>query len=148
MSTIVTSIFNAIKTETQTILGASYVELRKIFNPESEDNRNILSAFAIRHGAAAYADGVTRVYTLDQKFEVLLVNRAVNRDDDAAVQTTFNVLYDKADDLLRNFFLKKLGLSTVILTIDQPELSEPVLLDNDAALLIVGFNVKYRQPIT
>ena len=148
MSTIVADIFGAIKTESQTILGADYLYLRKIFTPETEDNRLIEKAFAVKHGAAQFADGITRVYTLDQKFEVMIVNRAPSRDDDASVQTVFNTFYDKADDLLRNFFLKKLGLSAVILIIDQPELSEPVILANDAALLTVGFNVKYRKAIT
>ena len=148
MSTIVTDIFNAIKNESQTILGVEYVALRNIFNPELEDNRNSYKAFGVKHGAAQSADGITRVYTLDHKFEVLLVNRAPTRDDDAAIQVVINELYNKADDLLRNFFLKKLGLSAIILIIDQPELSDPEILANDAVLLRVGFNIKYRKPIT
>lgn len=148
MSAVVSSIFSAVTSTVTTALGATYKALPKIYNLEENDFRIIDKAYAVRHGASSFADGITRVYTMDQRFEVVLVNRAVTRNNDNDIQTAINTLYDKADDILRSAFGKKLGLSNVIINVDSPEISEPQILDNSAVVLIVAFNVKYRQSIT
>jgi hypothetical protein len=147
MSAIVTSIFNAITSTVTTALGPDYKQLRNIFKPEDNDLRIINKAYAVRHGASTNADGITRHYTMDQRFEVVLVNRASQRDDDAATQAIFGVLYDKADDILRAAFSTKLGIPSIVLNVDSPEISQPELLENDAAVIVLSFNVKYRQAV-
>lgn len=147
MSAVVTSIFNAVTSTVTTALGAEYKQLRNIFAIEENDLRVINKAYAVRHGETSNAEGINRVYTMDQRFEVVIVNRAGTRDDDAATQAIFNNLYDKADDILRLAFSSKLGLSSVILNVDSPAISQPQLLENDAAVIILSFNVKYRKSI-
>lgn len=147
MSAVVSSIFSAVVTTVTTALGATYKALPNIYKLEENDFRVIEKAYAVRHGASSFADGVTRHYTMDQRFEVVLVNRATTRNNDSDVQTAFNTLYDKADDILRASFSTKLGLSSVIINVDSPEISEPQILDNGAAVIIVAFNVKYRKAI-
>jgi hypothetical protein len=147
MSAIVENIFDAITSLAQTTFGVDYVRLRKVREPEENDFRNIQKAFGVRHGQANSTEGVTRVYTMNQRFEVLIVNAAVDRNDDAAVQDVFHVLYNLADEFLKSAFLTKLGLGSTVLLVDLPELSEPTVLANGAAILIVGFNVRYRQAI-
>lgn len=147
MSTVVGDIHSAIKTLAASVLGASYQELKHIYAPEKNDLRNIKSAYGVIHGAASYADGVTRVYTMDQEFTLVLVKRAIRRDSDDDLQTVINELYNKADDFLVQSFLTKLSLSSTVLIVDQPAISEPEILDNECVLIRVSFNVKYRKAI-
>lgn len=143
---LVSQIHTAIDSLAATTLGGSYVKIRHILNPEKESFR-ATHAYGVRHGAAANAAGVTRHYTLDHAFELVLLARVVNRDDEETTQTIFNDMYDKADAVLNQMFLTKLGLPSIVLIVDNPSISTPVVLDNDAAILQVGFNVKYRRMI-
>lgn len=146
MSTIVGDIFTAVKNLAQTTLGAEYKPLRKIFEPEENDARIVAKGFAVKHGEANSVSGVTRHYTMDQKFSVLITNSSCNRDDENTVQAVFNNLYLLSNTFLKQAFLTRLNLSRVLI-VDQPEFSDPVILKNGAALLVVSFNVKYRNSI-
>jgi hypothetical protein len=147
MSDIVGDIHAAIKSLAQTTLGTDYLPLRKIIDPSENDARIIVKGFAVKHGEATNTEGVIKAYTLNQKFQLLITNSAFNRDDENTVQDVFNNLYDKADDFLNAAFLTKLGLPSTVLLVDQPEIAEPAILSNGAALLILTFNVKYRRVI-
>jgi hypothetical protein len=148
MSTEVTDIYNSITTLAQTVLGSDYVRLKKVFDPGDENNRSIAKGFGVRHGEANSTSGNTRAYTLDQVFELVIVNRASNRDNDLTVQSVFNELYSKAHDFLSRAFLTRLGLPSCVLLVNEPGISEPQLLaGNEAALLVVRFNVRYMKAI-
>jgi hypothetical protein len=147
MSTIVANIHSAIVDLAQTTFGPEYSLLTKVFDPSQNDTRGVNKAFGVRHGEATSSEGVTRHYTMNQRFQLLIMNQAINRSNDQDVQTVFNTLYDLADSFLNAAFLTRLGLPNTVLIVDQPDMSEPELLANDGALLIVGFNVKYRRTI-
>jgi hypothetical protein len=147
MSTIVGDIHTAIMNLAQSTFGVNYTPLKHVFDPSLNDLRGVNKAFGVRHGEASSSEGITRNYTMNQKFQLLIVNQAINRSDDQEVQAVFNNLYDLADSFLNAAFLTRLGLTSTVLIVDQPEMSEPQLMPNDGALLIVGFNVKYRRAI-
>lgn len=145
---IVEQIYDQIVILTDLALGTgTYTRLRKVFNPEQNDFRNVNQAFGVRHGSASTADGVTRVYTMDHTFEVLLAKRASSRDTDLTIQETMNELYNKADEVFRTIHLRKLNLPSIVLIVDSPNIGEPEVLDNECVLLTLGFNVKYRSAI-
>ena len=149
MANVVEQIFDALTAQCATTLGAEWKSLKRVFDPRGGDFRSIEQAYGVRHGEARSAAGVTGVYTLDHAFEVVLVKRVVERkDSDDATQEVFNTLYNKADDLLRAMISARLGLASVILTIDNPSLSTPELMENGAAVLVLGVNIKYRKAIT
>jgi hypothetical protein len=145
--TIVGDIHAAIIALAQSTFGAEYKLLKHVLDPAQNDARGIAKGFGVKQGAASSTEGVTRHYTMNQKFEILIMNSAVTRANDQDLLEIFNNLYDLADSFLNAAFITKLGLPSTVLIVDQPELSEPQLLPNDGALLIVGFNVKYRRAI-
>lgn len=145
---IVEQIHSGIKTIAQATLGSDWVELKRVLKPEENDSRAVAKAFGIRHGAADTADGVTRVYTMDQRFEVVLARYAPPLSDDSQIQATFNDLFSKADDIFRALLLKKVGLPSIVLNVERPSLSQPDVLKNDAAVLVMGLIVKYRNSVT
>lgn len=148
MSNIVTQIHGAIETLVATQLGGTYEKMRKIYNPSENDMRNAKSSYAVLHGAASNAEGVTRVYTLNHSFRVQVMTSFVDRLDNANIQTEINSLYDKIDAILVNMHLTKLGLPSIVLLVNEPSIDEPqVLFENTAVLISFGINVRYRNAI-
>ena len=126
----------------ETTLGVNWQRLKKVFAPEQNDFRNIEQGFGVRHGAATPDADATKVFVLSQKFDVLLADRAANRDSDLAVQDRLNVLYDKADEIFKEAVRSKLGL-TFVTHVDSLEFLEPQMLENGAILLTASLEVRY-----
>lgn len=148
MSTIVKTIHDNLKSYVNTTLGSSWRELRNPLDPSKEDSRNVDRAYGVRHGPADFAESVLKYYTNDHLFEVALTRKVVNRDNDDETQRIFNDLYDVADDLAVGLLGGKINAASTVLSVSLQSLSQPEVLDNDAALLIFGFTVKYRKQIT
>lgn len=144
---IVEQIFDSVETIAQATLGGTWKKLPKVLKPEDNDLRTIERGFGVRFGAASAAEGVTRVYTMDHVFELVLGRRAVERNDDGEVLETFNDLYAKADDVFRELVLKKAGLPGIVLLIDKPAMDPPQILANEGAILVMSFVIKYRNQI-
>ena len=138
----VTQIYDSLVTISEGVLGPDWQRLKKVFAPEQNDFRNIEQGFAIRHGAATPDADATKVFILSHKFEILLADRAANRDSDLAIQDRLNVLYDKADEIFKEAVRGKLGL-TFVTHVDQLEFLEPQTLENGAILLTASLEVRY-----
>lgn len=72
MSTIVKSVYDAIKTEVSTTLGVAWKELRFLFEVERNDKRVLERGFGVVPQAAVDSPSVLKTYTLDQDFEIIL----------------------------------------------------------------------------
>lgn len=147
MSTIVSQIHAAIGTQVATTLGATYQKMRHMYVPETNDLRNAYKSYCVLHGAASNAEGITRVYTLDQEFRVQILNTYIDRLDDANIQSEINTLYDKIDSILVAMFLSKLGLPSIVLIVNDPAIEEPKVLGNQAVMISFRVNVRYRNSI-
>ena len=123
-------------------LGAGWNRLQKVFNPELNNFRNIETAFGVRHGSASPDSDATKVFMMSQTFEILLADRAANRDNDMAIQERLNALYAKADDIFKEAVRTKLSLYFVT-HVDGLSFEEPQLLENGAVLLTASIDVKY-----
>jgi len=146
-TTVVGDIHAAIKAQCASSF-VSGVELKRVYEPEQNDFRHPNIGYGVRHLSGAPASGVTRVYTIDHSFEVMLAKRFISRDSDDDKQATFNQLYESAHLLFVDMINTKLGLPSSILNIEQLSLSEPEILSNEVALLRAQFVVKYRQALT
>lgn len=145
---IVQQIFDSITSLAQAELGAEWKPMPKIYDPAQADDRRASKAFGVKHGAAQNAEGILRNYTLDHHFDLLLQRTFVEKLDDSAIQAVINELYDKADDCLTEFMLKKLGLPAIVLIVNEPSMPEPEILGNASVVLRVGFNVKYKNAVS
>ena len=147
MANIVEQIHDQIKSQTQTELGATWTEMPRVFDPTNNDLRSIKRSFGVLHGAAFSVEGITKVYTLDQTFTVLLATSFSERIDDDATQDEINTLYNQADELLKKFIASKLALPSVVHYVSNPSIDAPEILENSAVLLRVNFDVRYRSLI-
>jgi hypothetical protein len=149
VSTIVTDILTNAKSTISTTLGASYQELRFVYDVSKNDLRAAYLAYGMRPLSATTADsGTVRAYTLDQGFEIILLNTSARPDSDAEKTTAIGVMYDKCDEIFKALVNSKAGVPSYVLVVNQPSISEPEFLEeNKVIVLRMQLNIRYRSTI-
>jgi hypothetical protein len=142
---VVEQIRDALLLEVADELGAGWDALRFTLNPEQADFRNVKNSYGVRFGSAEPASTVTRTYTLDHSFEILLTDRVIKRQNDDEVLEAEERLYDKMDDIFRRLYNRKLGLPSIVLNVFDARMDAPEVLDNNAVLLIGSVTIKWRN---
>lgn len=154
MSTVVADIRTGIEARVATSLGATYQKLRRFYLPEQNSQRDAEKGYAVIEGAAidASSEGTFKFYTLDHQFDIIVVDTIARDTEDSYKQTVAEDLYDKIDEMLVDFLGSGLGTISVtngiILTTNQPTISEPEFLENNSVLIRASLNVKYRRQFT
>jgi hypothetical protein len=149
MSATTSSIYTAILGVVATNAGASYQELPYVINVEKNDLRRIKNGYGVRYLEANASEGVTRHYTLDQRFEIILTTSNPRKNDDSDLLTATATLYDLIDDIFKDLVATKVGLPSLVLLVYEPSISEPEYLnDNDFIVLRHQVTVKYRSSTT
>ena len=147
MANIVEQICTQIKVIASAQLGASYTEMRRVFEPDQNDFRTATKSYGVRPLGASSSEGVLRVYTLDHRFEILLMRSVVERNDDSLRLAAIYELYDKASEIFKNLEATKINLASIVLVVNDPAMDEVERLTNNTVLLRQSFNVKYRESI-
>lgn len=149
MSTYVTQITNETKSIASSTLGVEYKELRFVFDVAKNDIRSAEKAYGVRPLSAVTAESVTRFYTLDHEFELVLTDTIGRSDDDTQRQDAINIMYDKADEIFKAMIHTKINLASFVLNVTSPSMSEPEIInDNKFVILRMQYNVKYRSALT
>jgi hypothetical protein len=144
----VAQIHEAIKTTAGVVLGGSYVLIRNVYELDKNDTRTSNYGYGVKHLASSIADGVTRTVTMDQGFELILMNRIVRRDNDSEIQAVINTLHDKVEAFFQSAYLTKLGLSSIVLNVENLNITEPQIFESGLVALTATFTVKHRKQIT
>lgn len=129
--------------------GVEYTELDYILDVEKNSFDRTGKRYGVRPIGGRTASGVTRNYTIDQEFQVILTNEYVNSgvDDVDQRDKTFE-LYDIMDEIFKAVFYQKMGITNIILNIDNLDLFEPEYLAlNNVVVLRASIRVKYRNLI-
>jgi hypothetical protein len=138
----VEQIYDSLVSISGTALGGSWQRLKKVFQPEQNDFRNIEQAYAIRHSSATPDTDATKVFVLSHKFDIILANRSSNRDTDLTIQETLNQLYTQVETIFEEAVRTKLNLIFVT-HVDGLEYLDPQILENGAVLLTASLDVRY-----
>lgn len=121
--------------------------LRYIFDVERNDSRIIGDGYGIRPLSATTPDGVTKFYTLDQDFEIILTKRVPRQQDDDDAIESILALYDRVDLFFKEVLNTQLDLGFVLVVFQQA-IDEPEILGEGAyAVLRLQVTVKYRQSV-
>jgi hypothetical protein len=148
MATIVQNILNNVKSTAATVLGATYKELRYVYAIEKNDLRSSEKAYSCRPLSASPAESIVRHYTLDHQFELVLTDTVGRSDDDSQRFDILHTMYDKADEIFKELVNTKLSLSSTVLNVASPSMSEPEFInDNKLVILRMQFTVKYRSEL-
>lgn len=146
MSAIVNDIITELKSICSTVLGAEYQLVPFIFDVSKNDSRRSEKAFGVRSLSGTPSESVTKYYTVDQGFEIVLVDTIARTADDSQREDVIGVMYDKADEIFKEIVNTKINLAVNVLVVNGPELSEPEFYDeNKLVVLRVGITAKYRN---
>jgi hypothetical protein len=148
MSTYVSQILTSTKSIISTELGSDYQALRYIYNVELNGLRGAYKAYGVRPLAASSNETICRNYTLDHQFEVILTDTFARADNDSQIETSIGTMYNKADEIFKELVNQKIGLSSFVLNVFDPSISEPELLgDQKFVILRMQYTIKYRSAL-
>lgn len=147
MGTVFGDVLSSFKSEVATAL-SSLTELEFVREIEKNDYRSVKDAYGVRRLGTESTEGVTRVYTVDQSYQVRLTAQVVNRLSEDDIEASENTLYSRADDMIKRLVLRKAGNPAKVLVVNVTSMSEPQLLAEDVLLLDVEFIVRIREAIT
>lgn len=145
MSTIVQDITTGIETRIAAVwTGSAILDYVLDVSKNNFDNAN--DRYGVRPLEAVTVAGVTRYYTLEQNFEIILTKEFINDHGDSKQREVSYVLYDKMDDVFKDLFQTKIGLSSTVLNVGDLTLLDPEYLKTTAIIKGV-VTVTYRKAV-
>lgn len=149
MANVVEQINNAITSRVTNVLGSTYSQLDYILDVSKNQFFGNKRRFGVRPLSGASVIGVTRQYTIDQEFEIIITHDFVNVTNDSDQRAKQFILYDQMDSIFVDLFLTKANIPNIILNIEAITLGEPEFnLDESLAVLRSQIVVKYRQALS
>lgn len=145
MANKVQQIIEAIESQCSKHL-VTYQKLKYVYDVQKNTFKGNPKKYGVRPLGASETDGVIRASTLDQNFQIILTDNYVNaQDNDQGLQDTVKDLFSKMNDLEKQLFKSKLGLSSIVLFTSLESIDEPEIFEEDKiAVLRAEFLVKYR----
>ncbi len=147
---VVEQINNAMKTRIASLLASPWAELNYVLDVGKNEFKGNTKRYGVRPLNGDTVSGVTRHYTINQDFEVILTHDYIphpTNDVDQRAKTF--LLYDKMDVIFKDLFCSKANLNTIILNIEELNMAEPEYsLAENVVVLRALFTVKYRQAVT
>ena len=152
MANTVSTIFDNLKTIISTEAPAGSKELRFPRDLDKNDSRTLELGWGLRFLAGPATDGVTKAYTIDQGFEIILTRTNPRQDNESDVEVAEKLLFDAHTDILKELVHSNLNATAGVLRISAPDFSEPELLGSEDqetsfVALRVQVTITYRQQI-
>lgn len=148
MSSVQTTILNAIDTRIAAVLSASWSRMPYSYEIEKNDYRGMQYSWGSGALDGSTSEGTTNAVTMDQDFFVTLAVAHDNRKTDQSERSAINTIYDNLEDIWRDFYTSKLGASSVVLTVSAFDLDEPERPADNIVSVRATFTVKHRKSTT
>lgn len=149
MATTVADILTESRSIASTTLGATWQRLQFIFDVTKLNERTGKQAFGIRPLGAVPNETVTKSFTQDHDFELILSDTFARGQSDIQREEVLDVMYDRQDEIMQQMVLTKINLSSTVMNVSQPTISEPEFFDdNKLVVLRTQYTVKYRSLLT
>lgn len=147
MATTVQDIITNGKALCASTLGGTWKELRYTMDVSKNDIRSGYQAYGLHSLAAENVEQTTMgSYMLRHQFELVLCSTFTRGISDSEVQTVINGLYDKADQIYRQFAYSRMSSASNVLLVTDVALQAPESNDN-FIVLRMQFAVQYRHTI-
>lgn len=150
MSNTVSQIVTALESGIVAELGATWTRLDHVHDIQKNSLRSANNRYGVRPlgYSSQIEDTILRYLTVGHDFEIVLTRNYVNRNGDSNLQTQINQLFDDTEDLAVRFFVNKLGLPAIVISVSAVNVEEPEILEEDDTVAVRAiFTVKYRKPV-
>lgn len=149
MANVVQQINDAMETQIATSVGAGWNKLSYIFNVENNHFRTNNQRYGSRPLSASNVPGVTRQYTVDHIFEIILTTDYVNKQSEDSQKAAVFTLFDKMSDILVDIIKGKIGIPNIVLNIEPFAHLEPEFLEEDNVVVQrTQVTIRYREALT
>lgn len=149
MADLVGTLVANAKTLVASTVGAGWVELPYLWDLSMNNIRTAKQGYGVRPLESNYSDGVTRVYTMDQRLEVILTDTIARGKDDSGITTSITALFNKCDEIFKVMVNSKLSAPSYVLLVHSPSTLQPELLEKERMIVLrLQFVAKYRSSIT
>ena len=148
MANKVEQIVTAIEAQIATTL-SEYTALNYVNDIEKNSFVGNKKKYGVKPLGLDRAAGVTRSHTVDQIFQVILTDDYTNSPaNDESARSKIYSLFDKMNDLEKQFFKSKIGLTSIVLFMNLTSIEDPEVLEENKVIALRGnFLVKYRTNI-
>lgn len=146
---LVEQIVDSLNGELQIVLGADHNRLEYIYDVSKNSFTNNSKRYGVEVMSASSAATVTRAFTLDHIFKVIVTDNYFNKEEsDLDQRKVIFALYDKIDEITKRIYAKKIGLPSIVLFVSLDNIEEPEFIDEDnVAVLKAIYTIKYRNLI-
>lgn len=150
MANAVSTIYDNVLALIAANVDSSFSELGFVHEIEKNDSRRLDKGYGLRFLDGPLTDTLTKAYTIDQGFEIILTRTNPRTLDDSDLISAEKLLYDAFnDDILPVLINKKAGSPGVVLLVSSPSFSEPELLNESKYVALrVQIIIRYRQNLT
>lgn len=146
---VVSTIFDNLKQHIIDNVDASFSRLHYVRELEKNDTRILTKGWGLRFLSGPPTDTITKAYTIDQGFEIVLTRTNIRQQDEDDVEDAEKLLFDEATDLVVPIINSNLNATAGVSRISSPFFSEPELLvDSSFVALRVQIIITYRQQLT
>lgn len=148
MANTISTIFDNLKAQVAATVDASFLQLTHPRQLEKNDSRVLTKGWGLRFLDGPSTDTITKAYTIDQGFELILTRTNLRQENEVQVEDAEKLLFDEATDIMLPLINTNIGLTVGVSKVSAPSFSEPELV-NDASFvaLRVQFTVTYRQQL-
>lgn len=148
MANTVSTIFDNLKSTIVANIDSEFQELHYVRDLERNDDRILSKGYGLRFLSGPATDTLTKSYTIDQGFEIVLTRTNLRQADESQVEDAEKLLHDEATDILVPLINSNLSGTAGVLKIDQPDFSEPELLGEASFVALrVQIVITYRQQL-
>lgn len=147
MATTVATVMTNARSIASSVLGATYQQMRFVIDPLKNDQRSAEKAYGIHPLEMETAESVTRVETVKHYFNFVMSDTVARVDSDAAVLSTLETIYDKMDQIFKQFVVTKMNMASQVVQVDERFMEVPIITP-DLVIIRMRFWVKYRQDLT
>ena len=149
MANTVSTIFDNLKASIIANIGPDFVRLKFARDLERNDKRELTQGWGLRFLAGPPSDSITKSYSIDQGFEIILTRTNIRQNDEDDVEEAEKLLFDEMTDILAPLINSNLSGTAGVSRISQPDFSEPELLkDSSFVALRVQIIITYRQQLS
>jgi hypothetical protein len=131
-----------------TALGTGRRKLKYSYDLEKNEARNESNSYGYGAASGNTVSGVMKSVTMDQQFFVVLSQKYVNRNGDAAEQVALKAIYDDMETIYTDFVSSKLGIAATVLVVEGFSLDDPEKMSDNTISIKASFNIKHRKMTT
>lgn len=145
MTGVVENIASALSKVMAQKLGAGFQLLKYVYEIEKNSKRSKERGYGVTPGDMETVDGMSRHYTVEQAFNLVIMDRYEDRNDESRKKEAIFNLYERAEKIIENIYLGNLGVSEVI-NMASFAIAEPEILSEESAVVLrIEIRVQWRK---